>query len=187
MKIIKKILVAIISILMILIMAFNIYRFVCINILKKDMATINGYVALEVISGSMEPTINIGDIIIVDTKIKKFKKDDIISFYDKDGSFITHRIVSINGKKFITKGDNNNTEDEAIDISKVIGKFVFKIDNGKKFLSLLKNPLIIILVLVNGVLFCIFVSIDRNGNVVLDEEEKEYVEFKKYLNKKNKK
>ncbi len=186
MKIVKKILVAIISIIVILILSYNIYKFVCINILKKDMATINGYVALEVISGSMEPTINIGDIIIVDTKIKKYKKNDIVVFYDQDGSFVTHRIISINDKEIITKGDNNNTPDDPTSINKIVGKYVSKIDNGEKVLSALKSPLVTILILINGVLLCIFLSIDKHGNIVLDDEEKEYEEFKEYLDKKNK-
>lgn len=186
MKILKKVLIAILFIFFALVMIYNIYKFICINILKKDMATINGYVALEVVSGSMEPTINKGDIIIVDTKIKEYKKNDIVVFYDKEGSFITHRIISINDKEMITKGDNNNTQDEPTSINKIVGKYVNKINKGQKILSLLKSPLITVLILINGVLICIFVSIDKQGNVVLDEEEKEYGQFKKYLNHKNK-
>lgn len=169
-----------------MILGFNIYKFVCLNILKKDMAPINGYIVLEVVSGSMEPTLHIGDVIVVDTKVKDYNKNDIITFYDSEGSFITHRIVSINDKEMITKGDNNNTEDEPTDVSKIVGKYVLKIDKGQKILSSLKNPIIMTLILVNGILICIFVSIDKYGNVILDEEEKEYQEFKEYLNKKNK-
>lgn len=186
MKILKKVLIAILVIFFALVMIYNIYKFICINILKKDMATINGYVTLEVVSGSMEPTINKGDLIIVDTKIKEYKKNDIVVFYDKEGSFITHRIISINDKEMITKGDNNNTEDEPTSVNKIVGKYVKRINKGQKILYALKSPLVTVLILINGVLICIFVSIDRQGNIVLDEEEKEYGQFKKYLDHKNK-
>lgn len=183
MKIIKKINIIIISIILGLLLSYNLYQFVCTKILKKDITTINGYAILEVASGSMEPTLLVGDMIIIDTKIDNYKKDDIITFYDSEGSFITHRIVSINDKEMITKGDNNNTNDDPSSTDKIVGKYVFKIPKGQKIVSGLKSPIIAGLILLNGVLFCIYVSIDNKGNLILDEEEKEYEEFKEYLKK----
>lgn len=187
MKILKKITLAFILIMVGGLLTYNLYKFICTNILKKDITTINGYAVLEVITGSMEPAIHVGDMIVIDTKIKEYKKNDIITFYDKEGSFVTHRIISINSKEVITKGDNNNTKDEPTALNKIVGKYVFKINNGQKIVSLLKSPIISILILGNGILFCIFVSIDKYGNLKLDEEEKEYEEFKEYLNKKENK
>ncbi len=187
MKIARKIFFVIISIILVLLVAYNVYRVVSTKILKKDITTINGYTVLEVVSGSMEPTIYKGDMIVIDTKVKEYHKGDIITFYDSEGSFVTHRIVSINETEMITKGDNNNTNDEATSTSKIVGKYVFKINKGQKILSMLKNPIIATLILGNGVLLCIFLSIDNKGNLILDEEEKEYEEFKEYLSKKENK
>ena len=69
MKIIKRIVFILVSLFFLLLLSYNVYKFVCVNILKKEIVTINGYVAFDVVSGSMEPTIHIGDMIIVDTKI----------------------------------------------------------------------------------------------------------------------
>ena len=187
MKIIKRIVFILVSLFFLLLLSYNVYKFVCVNILKKEIVTINGYVAFDVVSGSMEPTIHIGDMIIVDTKIKKYKKGDIVTYYDSEGSLVTHRILSINKKEMITKGDNNNIEDKPVAVKNIVGKFVYKVPKGQRIISSLKSPLIMTLILINGVLFCIFVSIDRHGNLVLDEEEKEYEEFKEYLNIKNEK
>lgn len=184
MKIVKKIALAFTLVIVGLLLTYNMYRFICTNILKKDITTINGYAVLEVISGSMEPTIHIGDMIVIDTKVEEYKKNDIITFYDDEGSFVTHRIISINSKEVVTKGDNNNKKDEPTPLNKIVGRYVFKINNGQKVVSLLKSPIIAFLILGNGILLCIFMSIDKYGNLKLDEEEKEYEEFKEYLNKK---
>ncbi len=187
MKIIKRIVLIIISIFLILLLSYNVYKFICTKILKKDMVPINGYVTLGVVSGSMEPTLQIGDLIIIDTKIKNYKKGDIVTFYDSEGSFVTHRIVSIKNKKMVTKGDNNNAKDDPTNTNKIVGKYVLKIPKGQKVLNALKSPIITILILVNGILVCVFASIDRHGNIILNEEEQEYQEFKEYLGKKKNK
>lgn len=69
-------------------------------------------------SGSMEPTIHIGSIALVQTiKPQNLQKSDIIAFIDPQDpkQIILHRIESIDTSKGImaiqTKGDNNNSED----------------------------------------------------------------------------
>ena len=70
-------------------------------------------------SGSMEPTINIGDIIIVDKSYSKnpqvLNKGDILVFKIND-KFYTHRIIDVlyvdGEKQFITQGDR---EGQAVD------------------------------------------------------------------------
>lgn len=94
------------------------------------------YMPIAVMSNSMKPIINRGDIVVVD-KINesdktKLKVDDVIE-YELDGSIIIHRIGQIiksdNGEiKFITKGDNNNAPDfRPVTLKQVRGKVLFKI------------------------------------------------------------
>lgn len=186
MKVFKRIIFIIFSILVTIILAYNIYNFVSINILKKNFTTVVGYGMLEVVSGSMEPTILKGDIIVIDTDVKKYKVGDIVTFYDSEGSFVTHRIISIVENQVITQGDNNNTEDDAIFMNDIVGKYKFKIRGGGVILAALKSPLTMIMILIIGILVCIFFSTDKNGNPILDEEEKEYLEFQAYLKEKKK-
>ncbi len=178
MKIIKKIGIAIATLLLILLLAFNVYNFFCIQILGKDLATINGYGVLEVISGSMEPTIHIGDMILVDTKADDYKPDDIITFYDVEGVFVTHRIVSIYDGMMITKGDNNNTEDAPLSVDRIIGKCVMQLSGLGKLTAALKSPFTMVMVLLIGIMICFLVSTDKNGNPVLTEEEIEFQKFR---------
>lgn len=69
-----------------------------------------------VMSGSMEPSIRTGDV-VVDQKIRAVdaKVGDVVTFRDPEGSheLITHRVrrirVGANGiVSFVTKGDNSN-------------------------------------------------------------------------------
>ena len=75
-----------------------------------------GWKPFIVLSGSMETEIMTGDLVVtreIDTS--KLKVGDIVAF-KKDGYVTTHRIKEINEaegqKQYITKGDNNNVEDE---------------------------------------------------------------------------
>ena len=69
-------------------------------------------------SGSMHPTFDTGDMVVL-TKIdaSDLKKGDIITFDrpDRPGTLVTHRIIGIQtsdqGRSFQTKGDYNDTAD----------------------------------------------------------------------------
>lgn len=73
---------------------------------------------LAISSGSMKPSLRIGDLAVINAKSKQIQKNDIITFKDPNGSgfFITHRVIRINsGGNFIsfqTKGDANNSADK---------------------------------------------------------------------------
>ncbi len=91
-----------------------------------------------IISPSMHPTIKVQDVIIIKRKKnKEYKIGDIITFESSDprysGVIVTHRIVGKEKVKnnmyyFRTKGDNNNTEDNAlVKPSNIYGKVIIKI------------------------------------------------------------
>ena len=91
------------------------------------------YYFLAVGSGSMEPKIKIGDLVLVEktNEYEKLKIGDIL-VYNKENKVILHRIVKIDDSsgKYIynTKGDNNNNIDSwDIQEKDVIGKVRFKI------------------------------------------------------------
>lgn len=83
-------------------------------------------------SGSMTPTLQVGDVIItVEASPNDIKIGDIIQ-YSGENEIIAHRVVDIQQqggtKYFITKGDDNNAPDpEPVSPSQVIGKTVFTI------------------------------------------------------------
>jgi signal peptidase len=83
-------------------------------------------------SGSMTPTLQVGDVIItVEASPNDIKIGDIIQ-YSGENEIIAHRVVDIQQEGgiqyFITKGDDNNAPDpEPVSPSQVIGKTVFTI------------------------------------------------------------
>ncbi|MGB9709852.1 MAG: signal peptidase I [Infirmifilum sp.] len=63
-------------------------------------------VPLAVVSSwSMEPTLHVGDIVVV-YGASQYSIGDIV-VYESPSGLIVHRIVGVNGDKFITKGDAN--------------------------------------------------------------------------------
>ena len=87
---------------------------------KDEVPSIAGTMPLIVLTDSMYPEIESGDLIICKTiKAEDVKLDDVISFFDPAGngtSIVTHRVIEIVEEEgtlsFRTKGDNNNTEDK---------------------------------------------------------------------------
>ena len=76
-------------------------------------------------SGSMMPKINIGDIVITYKK-EEYKENDIITYKKNEYYYITHRIIKIVDKGYITKGDFNNIYDEdVVKLEQIKGKVIF--------------------------------------------------------------
>lgn len=90
------------------------------------------YKFYSVISGSMEPTLKIGSLVIVQKKDEYFINDIITFFLDNNKNTVTHRIQKvINENKnilFQVKGDANNAPDTSLVLKEnVVGKVVYSI------------------------------------------------------------
>ena len=120
---------------------------------KSDSGiSIGGYKVYDILTGSMNPTIKPGNLVVVKEVLpNEVKKNDIITFRsDITNNITTHRaidIVNSGGKiEFITKGDANNTQDPIpLDGKLLVGKVIFQVPYLGAFLSSLqKNKLIFI-------------------------------------------
>ena len=97
---------------------------------KKKIPNFLGYKNFIVLTGSMEPTLNIGDIVFV-KETTDIREQDIVSF-KANNAIVTHRIVEIKKEDeknlYITKGDANSGNDtEELSIENIEGKYCFKI------------------------------------------------------------
>ena len=138
----------------------------------NEIPSIAGYKPFIVYSGSMEKEIPIGSIAIIkETEPKNLHEEDIIAFMQEDNTIVTHRIVDIKTKNnktyYVTKGDNNSSNDQELVSSYMIeGKYLFSIAYIGYIAMFLKEPLGLTTVLLGiGLCFmiCLFIS-DKRKN-----------------------
>ena len=96
------------------------------NIFKKDYPTLFGYGSSTVLTGSMDPKIKPGDLVITHQE-ETYSIGDIITF-EQDGALVTHRIININNDYYYTQGDANDSPDsQVLTYEDIKGKVVFTI------------------------------------------------------------
>lgn len=128
----------------------GLYYMAQVKILNKDYANIFGYTFFEVATGSMANTINIGDIVVVKVN-EAFKENDII-VYKEENSFITHRVIKIDGQDLITRGDVNNSEDKPIKSDQILGKVIYIIPKIGIWRRVLASPEILGMIIISIIL-----------------------------------
>jgi len=88
-----------------------------------------------VIGGSMRPTLDVGDVVIVvEVPADTIEPGDIIQFREAEGSTTVHRVVEIQeiegNMVFVTQGDANEAPDpDPVLADNVVGKVIFNIPN----------------------------------------------------------
>lgn len=161
-----KVLTDILIFIIIIFIIFILYGYFQINIKHKSYVNYFGYTFFEVASGSMSPSIEVNDLVIIKLNDNKYKTSDIITYINgKD--YITHRIYSINNDEIITKGDNNNSVDSPISKKDILGKVIYIIPEFGIWRNVILNPKVIISLFITIILFGIYFNIDnfkRNKN-----------------------
>ena len=104
-----------------------------------------GLQVFNVISGSMEPTYRVGDLLYVKTvDPDSVKVGDPITFVlNEDLVVATHRVVAVDreNRQFITKGDANETEDaNPVHFNNLVGVPVFAIPLLGYVSAYIQNP-----------------------------------------------
>ena len=116
-----------------------------------------------VLSGSMEPTIKTGSIIVA-RPVSQYQKGDIITF-GKDTKKevpVTHRIVSEKNGGFITRGDANDVIDtNLVQRKDIIGKVVFTAPYIGYAISAAKTPIGFVVLIMIPALLIIFDEIRK--------------------------
>ena len=145
------------------------------SILKPDeIPSFFGWKPFIVLSGSMETEIYPGDLAVVrEVDLTTLKENDIVAF--KSGEIvITHRIVDVINEndetKYITKGDNNNTQDIGyVYPDDIEGKYQFKISKLGNLAMFVQTPVGIVACLSIPILVLLILQ------VIDSSKEKEYL------------
>ncbi len=184
-KLVGKIIDYTLNILIVLFAIFllvSMYTAVQVRVLKNEYANFFGYSLFEVQTGSMHGTIEAGDWIIVKST-KDVKTNDIITYkHGKD--FITHRVVEIYKGSYVTKGDANNTKDDAIDRDQVVGRVVKTLHGFGILRKTIFNPIVIVFLIICLYLFNLTFKTGKTEFDLVIEKIIKIIK-KKMLNKKS--
>lgn len=150
-NIIFKIIYRLIAIAIILMFVFAI-----VQKSSDNRKSIFGIKIFTVITGSMIPVYDIGDILIVkEVTPEEIKVQDDIVYQGEKGTYrnktITHRVQSIKKKEdgnygIITKGVANTAQDPEINQTQVLGKVIGQVSIFSYILKLITNIYFIILI-----------------------------------------
>ena len=118
---------------------------------RKQLSEVWGYMPLVVLSDSMYPTIEAGDLLLIqDIGEETPEIGDIIAFYDASADarmIITHRIVDViyaeDGEvSYITQGDGNNSPDrDAVQPESIIGRMSVRIGGAGRVIWMIRDML----------------------------------------------
>lgn len=131
------------------------------QVLSKGYVSIANYSMFRVVTGSMEPAIPVGSLLISqDMDIDQIQVGDVVNYRSREpgmfGIIITHRVIAIHrnaeGQIYLeTKGDANQYPDgHLVDENYLIGKTVFFTKQNNPFARILN-----FLTSSNGFLTCI--------------------------------
>jgi len=142
---VMKVIVIVLCIILIPMLVINLTLIVKSFVNPDEVPSCLGYKPFIVLSGSMEPEFYSGDLILVHEVAKDFKEGDIIAFR-QGNSVITHRIQKVDNrdgeKRYITKGDNNNTEDKfTVSDDKIEGIYILKVSGLGNFAFFMQTPI----------------------------------------------
>lgn len=175
-KIIISIVKIILTVILLPILLLNLILFLKSIFYPQKIPDIFGYKVFLVVSPSMSPEINSGDLILIN-KNKKPSINDIVTY--KDNDIITHRVVRITeDKEYIVKGDNNiNVDMTLVNAENFEGTVIYKFRSIGRFIVYLQNPFVVIAIL----MFIIAMYYDR-----ITMEKRRFIRKIKRINYENK-
>ncbi len=147
----KSVIRILLLVLVALIIGINIYTINASRIAGNAVPMPFGVGAAVVLSGSMEPALSPGDLLIV-AESDSYQVGDMVVYQDGRMA-VTHRIVSITDSEVITRGDANNTEDSPIAPQQLKGKVVLAIPLVGYAINAIKTPIGTLCVFVLAIFF----------------------------------
>ena len=114
-----------------------------------------GFRLYQIMSGSMEPTIHVGDAVIT-KEVPELNEGDILA-YENGQAITVHRVIKVytegDKRMYEAQGDNNNAPDQGLIMpEQVKGKVVFTVKKAGEVINLLRKYGIIILIFAVGII-----------------------------------
>lgn len=114
-----------------------------------------GFRLYQIMSGSMEPTIHVGDAVVT-KEVPELNVGDILA-YENGQAITVHRVIKVytegDKRMYEAQGDNNNAPDQGLIMpEQVKGKVVFTVKKAGEGINLLRKYGIIILIFAVGII-----------------------------------
>ncbi len=111
---------------------------------------------------SMLPTHEPGSLIVTRTQDEYVVGDVIVFHRDGLGDVVMHRIVAVDGDRFVTRGDNNAFDDTYRPaLSDVVGTPWISVPEGAQAMSRLSSPLSMAVVFTVLAMFTVLAGVQR--------------------------
>ena len=148
-----------------------------------DTPSILGYNLYYIATESMEPSLEVGDIILSKEvkDVSKLDVGDVVTYLGDEGSFngklITHEIIKVNEHEdgsytFITKGTHPDaTIDPEIDAHQIKTIMIFEVPLLGKLMQLVNQPIGFIILIITPLGICLFGEIKNLVKVWNNKEE----------------
>lgn len=94
-----------------------------------------GPLRLTVTSDSMRPLLRMGDVVVVQPVDPQAIQPGEVLVVQRDGEWITHRLVGVDENGWHTHGDNTSYADEAVSADQIVGR-VSTIERGNQTIDL---------------------------------------------------
>lgn len=147
------------------------------------LTSILGYKPLSVLSGSMRPLLEPGDLLVAkNVNPLNVNVGDVVTYRLDTKTIVSHRVVEVIKREgslfFRTRGDANNTDDQSlIGESQLIGKMAFKIPYGGYTLSFIRSSkgfvvfvLLPVFLLLSGEIKFLLVELSKEQKETPDSE-----------------
>lgn len=126
--------------LLTLVILANIYLGVSKAATGAPVPMVLGFSPLVVLSGSMEPAIYPGDVVLIRRQAEQaYRAGDIAAYLD-GRTVYTHRIAAVHNGLYTMKGDANNAADEVITADRFVGKVLLIIPKLGYLILFIKKP-----------------------------------------------
>ncbi len=135
----KKVISYLITVIILFLTTASVYFLVSSYADKEALPNIFGYCPMIVISGSMEPELDVNQLIIMQKVSPEECKINDIIVYRRNEALIIHRLINKQGNYFITKGDANIDIDAPFAKEYTVGKYVGKIPLLGSLVAFLKT------------------------------------------------
>jgi signal peptidase len=154
-----------------LVLGVNLYLWNAGKVVGNQLPMPFGCGAAVVLSGSMEPTLSVNDLVLIH-QTQEIEPGDVV-VYQSGNSLIIHRVISVDGETIVTQGDANNISDDPISMDVVKGKMILHIPAVGALARLLKTPAAILTLIVLSVLL-----IERSNHKERENDSEEIEKLK---------